>query len=183
MSASGSLAGLLRQSGFIGSLQSPPFLLHAVDVDDTIRTSGPFQRPRSKEIQFGVESALDIGSLAKPMLFPSEQEIADRRTVAAERRDHGFGLVRRHDGILVALEENHRLRQPPGMEQRRALAVESLLLGIGSDQPVEIARLELVRVPRQGGQRRLRRSGLLRPERSRETRGRRAWCIRRRCRR
>src|SRR6266511_3402932 len=93
------------------------------------------------EGEFGIEAALNIGGLPEAVLLAREQEIADRVALAPQRFDHGFCLVRRHDGVLVALEEDHRLRQPIRVIERRALAIARLLLRIGSDQPVEIARL------------------------------------------
>src|ERR1700730_11837885 len=85
------------------------------------------------EVQFGVEAALNVAAFAKSVLLAGKQEVADRLAPAAERRNHGLGLVRRHDRVLVALEEDHRLRQAIGMEQRRACAIERLLLRIRTD--------------------------------------------------
>src|SRR6516165_2973792 len=85
------------------------------------------------------------------MLLAREQEIADRIALAPQRLNHAFCLVRRHDSILVPLEEDHRLREPIRVIEWRALAIARFLLWIGSDQPVEIARLELVGVARQRG--------------------------------
>src|SRR6266536_425560 len=103
------------------------------------------------EGEFRIEAALNVAGLPEAMLLAREQEIAHRIALAPERLDHAFCLVRRHDGVLVPLEEDHRLRQPIRVIERRALAIARLLLRIGSDQPVEIARLELVGVARQRG--------------------------------
>src|SRR4051794_8874114 len=62
------------------------------------------------ERKLGLEAALNICGLEKSVLLAREQEIADRVTLAPQRIDHGLGLVRRQDGTLVALEEDHRLR-------------------------------------------------------------------------
>src|SRR5262249_30667362 len=78
------------------------------------------------------------------MLLAREQEITDRIAVAPQRRNHSFRLVRRHHGVLLPLEEDHRFREPVRLIERRALAIARLLLRIRSDQPFEIARLELV---------------------------------------
>src|SRR5262245_45738560 len=83
------------------------------------------------------------------MLLAREQEIADRIAFAPQRLNHTFCLVRRHDGVLLPLEEDHRLREPIRVIDRRALAIARFLLRIRSDQPVEIARLELVGVARE----------------------------------
>ena len=114
------------------------------------RQPGPEHLDRI-EIELGIEAALDVAGLAEAVLLAGEQEIADRIALAPQRLDHGLGLVRRHDGVLVALEEDHRLRQPVRVIERRALAIARFLLRIGSDQPVEIARLELVGVARERG--------------------------------
>ena len=73
------------------------------------------------------------------MLLAREQEISDRIASAPQRLNHTLRLVGRHDGVLLPLEEDHRLRQPIRVIKRRALAIARLLLRIWSDQPVEIA--------------------------------------------
>src|SRR5262245_39882654 len=103
------------------------------------------------EVELGVETALDVAGLAEAVLLAGEQEIADRIALAPERRDHRFGLVRRHDRVLLALEEDHRFREPIRVIKRRALAIPGFLLRIRPDQPVEIARFELVGVARERG--------------------------------
>src|SRR5207302_657126 len=45
-----------------------------------------------------------------------------------------------------ALKENHRLRESVDVAKRRALAIALLFLRKGADQPVQISRLEFVRV-------------------------------------
>ena len=92
-----------------------------------------------------------LPGLPEAVLLAREQEIADRIALAPQRLDHGFCLVRRHDGVLITLEEDHRLRQPIRVIERRALAIAGFLQRIGSDQPVEIARLEFVGVARERG--------------------------------
>ena len=107
---------------------------------------------RGVEIELRVEGALDRLGAAEAVLFAGEQQIADRNAAGAQRVDHHLGLVRRHDAVVGALEEDDRaVAGRSAWSQRRALAVEILALGIGADQPVEIARLELVGV---AGQRR-----------------------------
>src|SRR5262249_33205706 len=85
------------------------------------------------------------------MLLAREQEIADRIALAPRRLNYAFCLVRRHDGVLLPLEEDHRLCEPIRVIERRALAIARFLLWIRSDQPVEIARLELMGVARERG--------------------------------
>src|SRR5215468_5530334 len=103
------------------------------------------------EGEFRIEAALNVAGLPEAMLLAREQEIANRITFAPQRLNHTFRLVRRHDGVLLPLEEDHRLRDPIRVIERRALAIARLLLRIRSDQPVEIARLEFVRVARERG--------------------------------
>src|SRR5262244_237347 len=101
------------------------------------------------EGEFRIEAALNVAGLAEAMLLAREQEIADRIALAPQRLNHAFRLVRRHDGVLFPLEEDDRLREPIRVMERRALAIARFLLRIRSDQPVEIARLELVGVARE----------------------------------
>src|SRR5262249_42621402 len=94
------------------------------------------------------ERALNVGPVAKAVLFSGEQQITDRRAAAAQRLDHRLGLVWRHDRILVALEEDHRTRKALDVIERRALAIERFALRVGADQPNKVARLEFMRVAR-----------------------------------
>src|SRR5262249_41507972 len=75
---------------------------------------------------------------------------ADGMALAPQRLNHAFCLLGGHDGALLPLEEDHRLRKPIRVIERRALAIARFLLRIRSDQPVEIARLELMGVAREG---------------------------------
>src|SRR5215467_4520922 len=93
-----------------------------------------------------IEAALDVVGRAETVLLTREQEVADSIAIAPQRLDHDLGLVRRHYGVLGALEENHRLRQPIGVIDRRSLAIALLHFGKRSDEPVEISRLELMGV-------------------------------------
>src|SRR5215472_18849764 len=102
------------------------------------------------EGEFGIEAALNVAGLAEAMLLAREQEIADRIAFAPQRLNHTFCLVRRHDGVLLPLEEDDRLREAIRVIERRALAIARFLLRIRSDQPVEVARLELMGVAREG---------------------------------
>src|SRR5262249_6580087 len=135
------------------------------------------------EGEFRIEAALNVAGLPEAMLLARKQEIADRIAFAPQRLNHTFCLVRRHDGVLFPLEEDHRLREPIRVIERRALAIARFLLRIWSDQPVEVARLKLVGVARGAG-------GPPPPENSgprlEKSRGRSApprSCSRRRCRR
>src|SRR5262249_53084455 len=122
----------------------------AVMVCPSEREPGPENFNRI-EGEFRIEAALNVAGLPKAVLLTREQEIADRVAIVPQCLDHAFCLVRRHDGVLFPLEEDHRLRKPIGMIERRALAIARFLLRIGSNQPVEIARLKLVGVTRERG--------------------------------
>ena len=56
-------------------------------------------------------------------------------------------MLGRDDLVVEALEEDHRRREAVEVLDRRALAVERLRLGPRADELIEVARLELVRVP------------------------------------
>src|SRR5262249_57306014 len=76
---------------------------------------------------------------------------AARMPLGGERLDKALCLFRRQNGVLAPREEDPRLREPIRVIERRALAIARFLLRIRSDQPVEIARLELVGVARERG--------------------------------
>src|SRR5579871_2185596 len=71
-----------------------------------------------KEIEFGIERALDAFRFAEAVLLARKQEISDRQTFSAQFLNHGLGLAGRHHPVLLALEENHRNREPLSMKQR-----------------------------------------------------------------
>src|SRR5207248_9863054 len=118
-------------------------LKRQADLEDLDRIEG----------ELGFKAAPDGGALAKAVLLAREQEIADCVALAPKRVDHGLGLVRRHNCVFIALKENHRLRESVDVAKRRALAIALLFLRKGTDQPVQISRLEFVRVAceRRGG--------------------------------
>src|SRR6266550_8197892 len=98
------------------------------------------------KVEFRLEHAPDVFCLAKTVLFTFESKIRHRQFLGAHGLKHFFCLVWRNDFVFQALEENHRARQAIGEVNRRAFDVEIAPLGIGADQSVEIARLELVGV-------------------------------------
>src|SRR5258706_6801749 len=114
------------------------------------REPGPEDFDRIKG-EFRIEAALNVASLPEAMLLAREKEIADRIALAPQRLNHALCLVWRHDGVLVSLEKDHRLRDQTRVIERRALAVARFLLRIRSDQPVEITRLEFMGVARERG--------------------------------
>ena len=78
-----------------------------------------------------------------------EREVGVRDPVGLEGRDDRLGLVGRHDLVVEALQDQDRAGDLVEVVDRRSLAVEGDRLGIRPDEPVVVARLELVRVGRQ----------------------------------
>src|SRR5262249_29763445 len=85
------------------------------------------------------------------MLLAREQEIANRIALAPQRLNHAFCLVRRHDGVLLPLEEDPRLREPMTIKRRGASGIARFLWRIWPDHQVEIARLEFRGAARERG--------------------------------
>src|SRR6266550_3857129 len=98
------------------------------------------------KVEFRFEHAPDVFRFAKAVLFAFKREISNRQFFSAHGFDHFLGLIGRNDFVFQALDENHRAIQMVGEVNRRAFDVEIAPLGIGADQSVEIARLELVGV-------------------------------------
>ncbi len=88
--------------------------------------------------------------LAEAVLLAVVEPIGDGQPLLAESRDDQLRLLRRHHPVLGALEDDQRRGQGVEVRQRRALGVHLATLGIGRDQAVEVARLELVRLPGKG---------------------------------
>src|SRR5262249_23373376 len=103
------------------------------------------------EIELRVERALDVACLAEAVLLAGKQEIADRDLVAAQGIDHALGLIGRHDPVLVALKEDDRALEAFGVFGGGTLLVARGFRRIGADQPVQIARFELVGIARERG--------------------------------
>ena len=103
-------------------------------------------------MEFGFEGADDVPGAAEAVLLAFEQVVVDADALGAQGLDHRFGLVRGHDAVLVALEEDDRAGEAVAGFERRALAVEVGPFGIGADESVEVARLELVGVAGEGGE-------------------------------
>src|SRR6266508_472393 len=99
------------------------------------------------EVQLGVERPLEVLRAPKAMLLTGEQEVADRDSPGAQRRHHQLSLIRRHDGVLFALEEDHGRDEPINEMDRRALPIALDLARVRADQPVQVMGLELVSIP------------------------------------
>ena len=73
------------------------------------------------------------------MLLALEQKIADWNAAFLLRRDHEFCLVRGDDAILRSLEEDYRCREPIDMVDGGAFGIGGSVVGIGANQPVQVA--------------------------------------------
>src|SRR5215212_51019 len=102
------------------------------------------------EVELAVEGALDVLGASEAVLLALEGYIGDWKTLFPQGREHLLGLIRGHDLVFQTLEEDHGAGETPGRVYRRALGVEVSPIRVGSDQAVEITRLELVGLPRQG---------------------------------
>src|SRR5271165_2849455 len=63
------------------------------------------EHQRGIEIQLRVQRPHDVRRLAEAMLLAAEQQITDGNALGAQRVHHDLGLARRHDPVLIALEE------------------------------------------------------------------------------
>jgi hypothetical protein len=83
------------------------------------------------------------------VLLAVEQKIADRNAALLQRRDHEFGVVWGNDAILRPLEEDYRRRKAIDMVDGGAFGIGLSVLWKGTNQPVQVAGLEFVRVARE----------------------------------
>src|SRR5258708_39522009 len=84
------------------------------------------------------------------MLLAVEQKIADWNAAFLQRRDHEVCLVQRDDAILRSLEEDYRRREPIDMVDGGAFGIGVSVVGIGTNQPVQVTGLEFMSVTREG---------------------------------
>src|SRR6266508_239474 len=99
------------------------------------------------EEQLGLEGAADALGPAEAVLLALEGQVGVGDALQVEGARHLLGLAGRHHGVLQALQQDHRAGELVGVVDRRALPVQLRGLRIGTDQAVEVARLELVGVP------------------------------------
>ena len=90
-----------------------------------------------------------FSALRKPCCSPAKRDVGHRQAFLPDRFRHHLRLVRRHDLVFETLKQDERAGEAIGEVNRRALHVEVFRRRIRSDQRVEIARFELVRVARQ----------------------------------
>ena len=101
------------------------------------------------EVQLRLRRALDVRRLAEAVLLALKRDVGNGQALLPQRIDHPLGLVGRHDLVLQTLEKNNRTGEPVDGMDGGALLVQFGAFGVGADQRVEVARLELVRVLRQ----------------------------------
>ena len=84
------------------------------------------------------------------MALPGELDELDLMAVGAHRRRHGGGLRWRDDRIVESLKQQSRPSHLRGTIDRRSIAVDLKILRQRSDEPIEVAGLEVVRALGQG---------------------------------
>src|SRR5205085_4932677 len=137
--------------------------LQVLDLDRLDRIGEREAEDARVEVQLAVERALDVLGLAEAVLLALEGDVGDGQLFTPERLDHQLGLVRRHDLVFEALKENDGARQAFSEVDGGALVIQIRAFGVRADEPVEVARLELVRVAdedRQVADAEVARSGL-----------------------
>ena len=102
------------------------------------------------KVELGLERPPDVRRLAEAVLLALEGQVGDRHALGPQGVDDHLGLRRRHDLVLEALQHDERAVEPVDVVDRRALDVALALLGVGPDERVEVAGLELVGVAGQG---------------------------------
>src|SRR5919201_6449966 len=99
-----------------------------------------------EERQEDLLRAPDRVGAAEAVALALEGDVCIRDAVALECFRDRFGLRRRHDAVVEALEQQERLGDLVRVRDRRALAIELGLLRPLPDEELVVARLELVRV-------------------------------------
>src|SRR5690606_5877115 len=126
-------------------------LVHELDRD-RLDIAGGFETEDARiEVVHGVQGAADVLGLAEAVLLALKGDIGVRDPVGLQCLHHRLGLRRWDDRIFQSLEQDDRAGDAVGVVERRPLTVQVLGLGVGADQAVEVARLELVRVASQSG--------------------------------
>ena len=80
------------------------------------------------------------------MLLAVEQQVRNGQSLTSQDVKHHFGLARRHDLVLAALEQDQRRGQIIDVMDGRPLEVQVLPFRIGPDERAQVAGLELVSV-------------------------------------
>jgi hypothetical protein len=83
------------------------------------------------------------------MLFAIEKQISKRNSSLLQTSNHEFRLVGRNNLVLRSLKEDYRHRQAINVINRRTIDISLMFVGIRSDQPIQLMRLEFVRIARE----------------------------------
>ena len=87
-----------------------------------------------------------FSALRNPCCSPAKGTYATGTPRCLERVENQLRLIGRHDLVFQALQQDHRAVEVFEVEDRRALAIAGFFLRIRADEPVEVPRLEFVRV-------------------------------------
>ena len=100
-----------------------------------------------KEVVLGGHCGADVGAVSEAVTLVVEHDMGDRNATAAQCRDHRFRLIRRHDPVEGALEEDRRSRKnnPRADDQDNAAYVDSLGWALFRLGKLDEARKELER--------------------------------------
>src|SRR5579884_4464842 len=98
------------------------------------------------ERELPVEGALDVLGPSEAVPLSLVGDVGERSAAGPQTVRHDLRLIRRYNLIVQTLEEQDRTGHLIDVIDRRPFAVELLRLGIGTDQAIGIARLELVGV-------------------------------------
>ena len=125
----------------------PVGLLHLVhSVTSWMLSRGLEAQHLPVEGQLGLQGAHDRLRAAEAVLLALEGEVGVGHAAPLERFHHLLGLGRWHHRVLESLQQQHGHADAVGEVDRRALPPRLRLLGIGRDQAVHVAGLELVGV-------------------------------------
>ena len=102
-----------------------------------------------EELDLRVERTADSLGAAEAVTFAWERDVRARDAPCGQGRDQRLRLGRRDDPVVEALHHEHRARDPVEEVDRRAFAVDIGHLRIRADEPVHVARFELVGVARE----------------------------------
>src|SRR5437762_10870543 len=89
-----------------------------------------------EERQLALQGPDDVGRLAEAVLLTLEGEVGDRDALGPQCVHDHLRLVRRHDGVLQALEHDERSVEAVQVVDGRAGRVEVAPLGIGAHEGV-----------------------------------------------
>mmetsp|Transcript_14198 Transcript_14198/g.44325 ORF Transcript_14198/g.44325 Transcript_14198/m.44325 type:complete len:246 (+) Transcript_14198:94-831(+) len=103
-----------------------------------------------EEDELGVQGVLDVLAPAEAVLLPWVDLQCTGDAPRLEGRVHRLRLAGRHDPVLRALQEQDGAGELLGVLDGRAGVEDLRVLGVPPHEPVQVATLELVRVPSKG---------------------------------